>query len=259
MWRAISIGVLSTVMRSGLAAQSVLVPGLLLVDCRSVLRVGIVTCGERTADSDGAQSVSEAHVTEYLAEYGKPPREAVRALLDPTDDNIAAWIRQQRRVTSIATYVATRMTEMQSQLETEPLDTTVMPVSRVPAMVQMRATLFLNAASESSQQAANALQQVVGRYPSVDARIVQVGSQPERQRLNWQLKLDPMLPISIVALETISNLPLPSLLIEDLRYQTRLRLDATNITAQQICNEIIALRIAAETHRRRPQLVQPSP
>ena len=258
MWRAISIGLLTAATHRSVAAQPVLVPGPLPIDCRSALRVGFVICGERTPESDTPQPISEAQVTEYLVNYGRPPREAVRALLDPSDRNIAAWIRKQRQIISIAAYVATRMTEMQSHLDANPADTTVMPVSQFPAMVQMRATLFLNAASASSEQAAHALQQVVSRYPSIDARIVQVGLRAE-ERPPRQLELDTMLPVSITAPETVNNIPLPSLLIEDMKYRTALRLDADNITAQHICNEIVALRAAVETRGRLPVPAQPSP
>ena len=258
MWGIISISVVTLATLSGVAAQPALIPGAQLVDCRSALRIGIVACSERTADSDKSESVDEAQINEYLAEYGKPPREAVRALLDPSDKNIAAWIRKQRQVISIASYVAARMTEMQSQLDTESFDQP-MPASKLPAMVQMRATLFLDAASASSQRSARALQQVVGRYPSVDGRIVQVGFQSERQPLHWLVKLDTLLPISIAPPETINNLPLPSLLIEDLRYGTRQHLVATNLTPQQICDQMVALRVAAETHGRLPGPVEPSP
>lgn len=258
MWRPISIGFVTVATHSGLAAQLVLMPGALLGDCRSALRVGVVTCGDRIGDFDNAQSVSEAQVTEFLAEYGKPPREAVRALLDPSDNNIAAWIRKQRQVTSIASYVAKRMTEMQSQLKAGLLDPAI-PASQLPAMVQMRATLFLNAESASSQRVADALHQVVGRYPSLDARIVQVGPQTERQPLNWLVKLDTTLPVSSASLEAVNHLPLPSLLIEDLRYQTTQRLDAANVTAKQICDQIVALRSAAQTRSRLPAPIWPSP
>jgi len=247
MWCIISIGVVTLATLSGVAAQPVLVPGALLADCRSALRVGVVACSERAADSAKPESASEAQVSEYLAEYGKPPREAVRALLYPSDKNIAAWIRKQRRVISIATYVAARMTEMQSQLDPESLDHP-MPASNSPAMVQMRVTLFLDAASGSSRLAARVLQQVVSRYPSVDGRIVQVGFQSERQPLNWLIELDTLLPISIASPDTINNFAFPSVLIEDLRYGTRQRLNATNITPRQISDQMVALRGAGEIH-----------
>ncbi len=251
MWRAISVGIVTIAAHAGVGAQLVLVPGVLLIDCRSALRVGIVTCGERRTESSEAPSVSEERVTEYLAEYGKPPREAVRALLDPTDDNIAAWIRKQRQVISIATYVASRMTEMQSQFKSEGIDPPI-SMSQLPAMVQMRATLFVEAETASSQHAANALHQVVGRYPSLDARVVQIEPQPERAPPNWLVKFNTLLPVSIASPTTGDNLPLPSLLLEDLRYQTRRRLSAANITAQQICDQIASLRAAVQTGSRAP-------
>jgi hypothetical protein len=106
------------------AAQASLVPGAPPGDCRSALRVGIVAC--QATDAAAAQSgpapaaaraVSEAQVDAFLQQWGKPPREAVRALLDPSDENILAWIGSQRSTLSVARYVATRMTELQARTD----------------------------------------------------------------------------------------------------------------------------------------------
>jgi hypothetical protein len=247
MRRAVSIGIFIVGAQCAAAGHSVLAPGATPTDCRSVLRIGIATCEPAIPDS---RSVSEAQVAEYLAQYGKPPREAVRALLDPSDRNIAAWIRKQRQVISVANYVATRMTEMQSQLEPDRFPGPLMPLSQLPAMVQMRATLFLDSESAPSLQAAHALQQVVGRYPSLDGRLVQVGPPPDTYLATWLAKLGELLPISIATADAANSDALPSLLIEDLRYGTSRRLDASHINGQQICDQIIALRVAAETRDR---------
>jgi hypothetical protein len=47
-------------------------------------------------------------------QYGKPPREAIRALLDPSDENILAMMRQQQAAVDRAEYVAWRMTQLQT-------------------------------------------------------------------------------------------------------------------------------------------------
>ena len=259
MQRAISVGIVTIATQCSAAAQPVLVPGAAPIDCRSALRIGVVICGEGIADSAQARTVSEAQVTEYLAQYGKPPREAIRALLDPSDSNIAAWIRKQRQVISVASYVATRMTEMQSQLRADRAASHRMPLSQLPAMIQMRATLFLDSGNASSLQAAHALQEVVDRYPSLEGRLVQVGPPPDRFLIPWLAKLDSLLPISIATPDSTNGAPVPSLVIEDLRYGTSRRLDANAMSAKQICDQIIALRLAAETYDRPSKPDGPAP
>jgi hypothetical protein len=259
MWRATLATFLWFALASGHAAQPFLVPGALTSDCRSALRIGVVSCGGRTADREDRRAVSEAEVSQYLAQFGKPPREAVRALLDPSDANIAAWIRKQRQVVSIASYVATRMTEMQSQLEADFPPERPAPPSYLPAMMQMRATLFLSSADAPSLNSVRALQQLVARYPSIDGRLVQIGPPPEKQLSTWLAKLDTVLPVSTVSRGPLDDQPVPSLLIEDLRHGSSRLLDITDITSQQIRDQMTALRAVAEAHvqsSKRPESMQ---
>ena len=55
---------------------------------------------------------ADADVERYLAGHGRPPREVARALLDPSDANIAAMMRRLQRDQAIAAYVGQRMTEL---------------------------------------------------------------------------------------------------------------------------------------------------
>jgi hypothetical protein len=282
VWRSILAGVLTIASQSSRAAQPVLVPGALPADCRSALRIGLVSCSQPALNdlTDSAtpghvvpppvdlmpiidfsrpRSVSEAQVNEYLAQFGKPPREAVRALLDPTDANIAAWIRKQRQVLSIASYVATRMTEMQMQLDTDSSVGSPLPPSGLSAMIQMRATLYLNASDAPSRQAVRALQQLVARHPSVDGRLAQVGPPADPHLSSWLATLDTVLPVSILAPDAIDSMPFPSLLIEDLRYGQSRLLRTEAITAQRIEDQIIALRAGAERLNRQSESARPVP
>jgi hypothetical protein len=230
----------------GQAAQSFLTPGPLFTDCSSALVVGVVFCRRPTSDPDDGTSVNEAQVTRYLEQYGKPPREAVRALLDPSDSNIAAWIRKQRQIVSTASYVASRMTDMQSRLAAEFPPSPLLPLSQLPAMMQVRATLYLSSADAPSLRAARALQQLVAQYPSVDGRMVQVDVPADRTPSRWLAQLDTLLPASITARGHADDLPVPSLVIEDLRHGTSSHLGIEGITPQRIRDEIVALRERAE-------------
>ena len=249
MWRSTTLTIVSVTIQCGVAAQPVLMPGANIADCRSALQIGVETCGRGTdSETDSVPpSITEDQVNEYLAHYGKPPREAIRALLDPSDKNIAAWIRHQRQVVSTASYVAARMTQMQLQLEAidDPAEILACPP---PAMIHMRATLFLSSDSASSRQAVHALGQVVSRYPSIDARLMGLGPLSETHLPPWLENLGTLLAVSAPSApsEAGDDYAAPSLLIEDLRYRTSRRLDADELTARRICDEIVALRSGAE-------------
>jgi hypothetical protein len=245
-WRAILTGVLLFACAGGQAIQPVLVPGALKTDCRSALQVGVVVCGDDSGDTNHASPISEAQITSFLDAYGKPPREAVRALLDPSDANIAAWLKKQRQVLAIASYVASRMTEMQSQLQATGPSSSPLSFFRSSAMMQMRATLYLSSVDLPSLRAVHALQQVVTQYPSLDGRLVRVTPTPEESPSAWLAKLDTVLPVSVEPSGPMASLPLPSLLIADLRYGSTRRLNVTEITPQIIQDQIVALRAAAE-------------
>lgn len=92
-------------------------PGPRIADCRSALRPGWTRCATPAQQARAVlrKRRIDAEISAFLADYGKPPREAVRALLDPTDDNIRAWIRTQQKTLAVAAYVARRMTALQQE------------------------------------------------------------------------------------------------------------------------------------------------
>jgi hypothetical protein len=57
----------------------------------------------------------DAAIDAYLAAYGKPPRAAVRALLDPSDENVAALLAEQSRQELRAARVAARLTRLRER------------------------------------------------------------------------------------------------------------------------------------------------
>jgi len=227
------------------ASEPVLLPGAAPVECASALRIGVTACLEEPVDRGHLWSVDEADVDRTLAEYGKPPREAVRALLDPSDENIAAWARKQRLVVAVASYAASRLTEIQSRFESDGGPEPSMPISVLPAIGQMRVTLSLHSTDAPTLQAVRSLARVVARYPAVDGRLVQVGLPPEGRIVSWLARLDTTLPIAIVPRPTLRQIALPSLVIQDVRSGTSERIDASDITAQEICDRIAALHALA--------------
>jgi len=238
--RLVPVWMLAATQAAG-APNPVLVPGAATAECRSVLHIGVTACRDELVDRGRFRGVDETEVDRALAEYGKPPREAVRALLDPSDENIAAWARKQRLMVVVASYVASRLTEIQSRLEDAGGPALRMPASVLPAIGQTRVTLSLRSADPPTLQAVRSLTRVVARYPAVDARLVQIGAPPEGRVVSWLARLDTTLPIAIAPRATLDQIAPPSLAIEDVRTGSSERIDASGITAQEICDRIAAL------------------
>jgi len=252
--RLIPMWMLASTQAAG-APDAVLVPGAAPAECRSALRIGVTACRDELVDRARFQAVDETDVDRTLAEYGKPPREAVRALLDPSDENIAAWARKQRLVIVVASYVASRLTEIQSRLEDAGGPAPRIPASVLPAVGQTRVTLSLRSADPPTLQAVRSLTRVVARYPALDARLVQIGPPPEGHVVSWLAHLDTTLPIAIAPRATLNEMAAPSLVIEDIRTRASERIDASGITAQEICDRIVAL--LAEVRFRTEQSAPP--
>lgn len=243
--RAVMVGMLAIAVRDATATSRVLVPGVTSSDCDSVLRVGLVSCRARPAESDRIPSVSEEQIRDYLSQYGKPPREAVRALLEPSDSNIAAWIRKQRQLISLASYVASRMTEMQSSPEAGLPRSAPSSASGLSSMFQMRVTLYVSNLDEVSLRAVRAMQQLVLVYPSVEGRLAQVG--PGDAGPPWLIGFDTLLPLSVVPSGYVGP-ELPAIQLEDQRSGLSRWLSGPEITSQYIHDQIVGLR--AEMARR---------
>lgn len=125
-WRTVLLLAAPTWTTPGNAQSALtLAPGAFETDCGSVLRLGPSACAGpvRARESERARGI-EALVDEALANHGKPPREAMRALLDPSERNIAQWARQQQRTLALATYASARLTAQQQGVQaTKPGDT----------------------------------------------------------------------------------------------------------------------------------------
>lgn len=218
-------------------------------DCRSVLHIGITSCPAPAPDPGPVPPVDEEQVDRYLADYGKPPREAVRALLDPTDANIAAWAVRQRQTMAVAAYVAARLTELQARLAADREGADLGPALPLPAVSQMRVTLFLDANDAVSLEAVRALEQVASRYPSIQARLVHVGATPRQSALLWVARLATALPLSIAPAQE-PRPELPSLLLEDLRAGSRMLAPLHTMNAAELLRLIVSSRAAVQTGNR---------
>ena len=85
-------------------------------------------------------------------------------------------------------------------------------------------------------------------------RLVQIGPPPEGRVVSWLASLDTTLPIAIVPRATLDRIAPPSLVIEDTRTGASDRIDASGITAQEICDRIAAFHSQVRFRTEQPTL-----
>ncbi len=127
--------------------------------------------------------VTEADVDAYLQNYGKPTRESARAMLDPTDENIAAMARSVRQQTATASYVAGRMTSLQ---QIDPGLVAINPAfssEDLPYLSGMRVVLHTSVGCSECDKAVVMLQRLVAESPILDARVVVHGASDPKSLL----------------------------------------------------------------------------
>lgn len=209
----------------------------------------------RTQPAPGEQaaaiSVSEADIDVFLTHYGKPSREAVRALLDPTDANIAAMARRIRQDAAVASYVAGRMTSLQ---EIDPGLVAINPAFNsqdLPWLAGMRVVLHVAQGCLPCEAAAIALQRLVAESPVLDARVVVHGTATpqamtlELGRLGITLPATAAQPASARFAKSV-----PIAAIADMRRGTEGVLTRFG-TTQDIRNAVAAFRRQADEPRAR--------
>jgi hypothetical protein len=255
-----------------LAFADVLRPGAQVVDCDSALRIGTSRCAQlaateaippplptTTTNEPPVSAAPPAHpaapppapeaaVDEFLAVYGKPSREAARALIDPTDENIAAMVRKEDERIAIAAYVGRRMTELRARRPAEA--TPEIDSSALPAMIQMQAFLVAATGDPDGVAAAHRLDQLAAAFASLDARLIWVGDLAPRAAAIEAAADAIALPVNVVAPDLLDASE-PYLLLHDSRHRLSRRLAARGLTVEQIRTAIVALR--AEGQKRGEQ------
>jgi hypothetical protein len=238
---------------------AVLDAGADLSDCHSALRVGpsvcpaaMVAAGRDDGPSPAGVTTSvprdplEREIDSFLSSYGKPPREAVRALLDPSDAHIAAMLAKQQETLAIAAYVANRMTAIQAQARGATADARASAAREAASLAQMRSTLLLHAADPDAEGAADALRVAVDRIPSLQARVVLAGRLAPQRLRAMIARLDPRFTVEMVPDpapdRSFDELALPVLLIEDLRSHRTMAISAAGVTAADLLEAMKALR-----------------
>lgn len=241
---------------TGFAAKF-LDPGADISDCWSALRPGPSACATRGIPSTAAHledefsrtesSVSpegsyamEAKVDAYLASYGKPPREAVRALLDPTEENIRAYLQAQQQTLSIAAYVAARMSALRSM--DQGLGAPQISPSEIALLSQMRVTLFQSAGETRSEKAIQAMRFLAQRVPSLQTTVQLVGGFTSHDLSETLAHLGAFLGVGLAASGRVDPDRLPLLQLEDLRSHARLQVDPSSVSPASLRDALLALR-----------------
>jgi hypothetical protein len=255
-----------------LAFADVLRPGAQIFDCDSALRIGTSRCAQLVATevvpltttttkeppvsaAPPAHAAAlpapapEAAVDEFLAVYGKPSREAARALIDPSDENIAAMVRKEDERIAIAAYVGRRMTELRARRPAE--ETPEIDSSALPAMIQMQAFLVAATGDPAGVAAAHRLDQLAAAFASLDARLIWVGDLAPRPAAIEAAADAIALPVNVVSPDLLDASE-PYLLLHDSRHRLSRRLAARGLTVEQIRTAIVALRSAGEKGAEKP-------
>lgn len=162
--------------------------------------------------------VKESEVSEFLANYGKPSRQAVRALLNPNDDNIAAMLQVEKSQLAVAAYTAQRRVELTQQAGA---GTTELNQADLPALIGMRVTVITSADCKGCEKVLPFVNQLVTEFPSVDARIGVLGLTDAKEFVIKAAEIGVYLPVSKISVERVRQLrleSLPAVLVGDTRY-----------------------------------------
>lgn len=189
---------------------------------------------------------TDADIERYLANHGKPPREVARALLDPSDANIAAMLRRLQRDQAIAAYVGQRMTEL-AQSDPSLVVAGGTAPDDLPSFSGLRLVLVTRPDCAACDRAAQTLQQLVAAYPTLDARVAVAGARDAQHIVQQMARSGVTLPTAAAAdalLARFDRAP-PYLLVADVRQQREGLLTAADIDAGQLRQALLAFRRAA--------------
>lgn len=241
----------------GPAAQPpVLELGARMGDCTSALRVGLQSCVAAAGAADPSHRPTtvttvnedktlEARVDAYLANFGKPPRAAVRALLEPSDENIRAFVTDQENTLSLAAYVAARMTALRSRAAPTGGQT---PAGRFQfqAFGQARVRLFQRPGDTSTEPLMRAMAELSQLMPGVQVGVQVVGPVDALELKREISRIDPLLSVEVAPPEQVRDQALPLLRLDDLELGISRDFEATHLSAIQLGQALLSLRNARQ-------------
>jgi hypothetical protein len=184
----------------------------------------------------------EREVDEFLAQYGKPPRSAVRALLDPSDENIAAMQAEQVHREIVAAYIAQRLTEMQTANgEIDPRGNKADLM--LSHFVGVSIVAYVPADCGSCREMYRMLRRFARNNPAADVRLAVISETNGRAPLSALLTGQLSLPASTLSPTQAAErgiVSYPVLEVDDARTGER-RLLSPDIDAEALRDLVIAL------------------
>lgn len=209
------------------------------------------TLGQATVAIRPSKGVTEADVDVYLQNYGKPTREAARAMLDPTDENVAAMARSIRQQTATASYVAGRMTNLQ---QIDPGLVAINPSftsEDLPYLSGMRVVLHTAVGCQDCDKAVVLLQRLVAESPILDARIVVHGASDAKALLMELGRVGITLPATVAtASQSKFARYAPIALAADTRYGTEVLINEFRNT-QELRTSLANIRKSAMSEEKK--------
>lgn len=236
------------------AERGSLVPGADASACDSVLRPGpsgcegLVGASELATDAQAAAVATtpaarlERQVSEFLADYGKPPRAAVRALLDPTDGHIRAMLRAQEASLAAAAYVAARMSELQASERGASAATASLRPAESAALAQLRITVVQEPRDPDAADALAAVRALAALAPGVQARAEIAGDADAAALRAETLRLGAPFDVVPADPQSVATEVLPYVRIDDLRARRSLIVAGRGLDNRRLLRAILDLR-----------------
>jgi hypothetical protein len=174
-----------------------------------------------TTKSNVIGGVSDQEVDDFLQRWGKPSSEAVRASLNPTDENIQAMRKKNLSDLSLAAYIANRSGQLNpagaSAIAVEPLG-----AGEAPALNRMKVILYTNLKCAVCDSQLTALQTLLAQAPMLDASVAVTSAMSEKELIVELARLGLTLPLRLALPSEIARLgkSAPFIHVIDIKNQT---------------------------------------
>jgi hypothetical protein len=226
---------------------SMLTPGSLQGCSAATVHRGPVAPGG-TDSVPSSVRASEREIDDFLADYGKPPRSAVRALLNPTDENIAAMRAEQTRREVVAAYVAQRLTEIQQAAAGARVPGVPQLYAALPYFMGTRIVAYAPAQCRACDEMYGMLRQFIRDNPVADVQLGLIAEASATAPLDTLLEIGLPLPAFTLSSDQARARgvpPAPVIEINDMRTGRRLFVPSM-IEAATLRDSVVGLRREGE-------------
>lgn len=200
-----------------------------------------VRSGTSTAATAVVGGVSEKDIDDHLASWGKPSRQAIRAVLNPTDENIIEMRRKNQADLAMSSYIANRASQIDSS--TSAIKVESLGGTEAPALNRMKVILYAPLKCGTCDQMFSALQALAVQAPMLDASIAVTSPASEKDIIVELARLGLTLPVRTSQSNELARLAKkpPFLHIVDAKNQLEGTIPAS-ATADEIKVAIISYR-----------------